>query len=397
MKPLPIKGRTLALLGVIVPLLALFVYVVMRSGPLAPVPVTATTVENQSIMPALFGIGTVEVRHAYKIGPTMTGRIQRIDVDVGDEVRAGQVLGGMDPVDLDERLAAQGAEVKRTAAGVVTAEARVREAEARQRYAESQARRHAQLLEAHSVSQDTAEAKQQEFQVATASLATAQANGEMARQELSRARANLDVLTQQKASLQLVAPADGLVTVRNADPGTTIVPGQSVLEVVDPASLWIHVRFDQLRAAELRAGLPARIVLRSQDGRTFPGRVLRTEPIADTVTEETLAKVVFDQIPVPLPPIGELVEVTVALPGLPAAPVVPNASVQRVGGKLGVWRLDGRRLQFVPIHRGGGDLDGRVQVLAGLEPGSRVVVYSQRPLKPRTRVKVVEQLPEGAP
>ena len=52
MKRLPLQGRTLALLAVIVPLLALFIYVGLRSGPLAPVSVTVVTVESRSVAPA---------------------------------------------------------------------------------------------------------------------------------------------------------------------------------------------------------------------------------------------------------------------------------------------------------------------------------------------------------
>lgn len=72
MKYLPVQGRTLALLVVLLPLLALFVYVALRSGPLAPVPVIVAAVENRSISPALFGIGTVESRYTYRIGPRST-------------------------------------------------------------------------------------------------------------------------------------------------------------------------------------------------------------------------------------------------------------------------------------------------------------------------------------
>jgi len=397
MKILPIRRRTLALLGIIIPLLALFVYVIFRSGPLASVPVTAITVESRPISPALFGIGTIEARYTYRIGPTTPGRIQSINVQVGDRVRAGQVLGGMDPVDFDERITAQNAELKHAEAGTVTAGARVREAAARLHYAEAQSHRYEQLLTARSVSEEAVENKRQEFHVAAASLDTAQAGVEMARQALGRARANLDVLIQQKANLRLIAPADGLVTHRHADPGTTIVAGQSVLEVIDPSSLWINVRFDQLHAAKLSAGLRARIVLRSREGQTFSGQVLRVEPVADTVTEETLAKIVFDQIPAPLPPMGELAEVTVALPALPSAPVVPNASVKRVEGKLGVWVLKSDTLAFAPIQSGASDLDGWMHVPGGLEPGTRVVVYSQRSLGARTRIKVGPHLPGGSP
>jgi hypothetical protein len=120
--------------------------------------------------------------------------------------------------------------------------------------------------------------------------------------------------------------------------------------------------------------------------------VLRVEPVADAVTEETLAKVVFDKLPDVLPPVGELAEVTVALPALPATTVVPDASVQRIDGRLGVWTIKDDALRFVPIRTGATDLDGHVQVLEGLTAGEHVVVFSLGALSSRSRVKVVADL-----
>src|SRR3546814_2903227 len=83
---------------------------------MAPVAVTVATVQSRALAPALFGIGTVDARYTYKIGPTFAGRLQRLDVDVGDQVTAGQVLGEMDPVDLDDRVRAQESTFKRAQA-----------------------------------------------------------------------------------------------------------------------------------------------------------------------------------------------------------------------------------------------------------------------------------------
>ena len=397
MKQLLIHGRTLAMIGVLIPLLALFVYVALRSGPLAPVPVTVTTVENHGIAPSLFGIGTVEARYTYRIGPTAAGRVKQIDVDVGDAVRAGQLLGEMDPVDIDDRVAALDAALKRAEAQVSAAEAQTRDAAARKTYAESQAQRYEQLLQTHAVSQEAFDARQQELMVTEAGVATAHANLAAARHEQVRLKAELDALIKQRINLRLIAPTDGVVVARNAEIGTTVVAGQSVVEVVDPGSLWVNVRFDQFSASGLQAGLSSRIVLRSQGDRDVAGRVLRVEPLADSVTEEMLAKVMFDVVPDPLPPIGELAEVTVALPALPDAPTLPNACVLRVNGQLGVWRIDDGALRFVPVKVGANDLDGRIQILDGLKSGDRVVLYSHRALTARHRIKVVEHLAGGTP
>lgn len=378
MKRLPLRGRTLALLAVLLPMLLLFVYVALRSGPLAPVPVTVATVAARAVTPALYGIGTVEARYTYRIGPTFAGRVGRVDVEVGDRVVAGQVLGEMDPVDLDDRIRAQNAALAR-------ADAQRREAAARQRYAQSQLRRYEQLLATHVVSEETVATRRQEQQVADAALVAARA-------ELARLRADREALIAQRGNLRLVAPVDGLVTARDADPGTTVVAGQPVVEVIDPRSVWIDVRFDQIGAQGLAAGLPARVVLRSRAGQPLPARVLRVEPMADAVTEETLAKVVFDTLPQPLPPLGELAEVTVALPAVAAAPVVPNAAIRHVDGRLGVWRIEDGDPRFAAIELGAADLDGDVQVRSGLRNGDRVIVYSEKAVTARTRIHVVDRI-----
>jgi RND family efflux transporter MFP subunit len=397
MKRLSLRGRTLGLFGVLGTLLALVLHVAWHSGPLAPVPVTVATVESRAITPALFGIGTVEARYAYKIGPTVAGRLKQVGVQVGDLVRAGQVLGEMDPVDVNDRIAALDAAINSAEANLLAAQAQVQDATARAGYADAQAQRYEQLGQTRTASAMTVESKRQDRQVAQAGLAAARANLEAAGHALTRSRAERDGVIQQRANLRLVAPVAGLVVQRAADPGTTVVAGQTVVEVIDPASLWVNVRFDQLGLAGLRAGLPARIVLRSRAGQPIAGHVLRVEPVADAVTEETLAKVVFDRLPETLPPIGELAEVTVTLPALGDDTMLPNASLHRVGGQLGVWALRDGTLRYAPVKLGASDLDGRVQILDGLDAGERVVVYSQGSLHRRSRIKVVETLASASP
>jgi len=394
MKKIRIEKRTLAIIVVLVPLLAAFLYVALRSGPLAAVPVTVTTVESRTVRPARFGIGIVEARFTHRIGPIVPGRVMQVHVDVGDTVKAGQVLGEMDPVDLDARITAQEAALARASAQAVAAEAQIREATARQRHALTQAQRYTDLAEARTTSQELLDAKQQDLELAEAGLEAAQAGREAARQEQARIQSEREALRELRANLRLVSPADGLVTARHAEQGDTVTTGQPVIELLVPESLWINVRFDQAAAAGLQAGQPAQIVLRSQGGLTLPGRVLRVEPLADAVTEELLVKVAFDAIPAPLPALGELAEVTIALPPLPTAPVVTNASIQRVGGALGVWRLVEGALEFAPVKTGAQDLDGNMQILEGVDPGDRVVVYSRRMLDRRSRIQVVERLSE---
>ncbi len=389
---LPVNGRTLGMIVVLVPLLALFAYVALRAGPLAPVPVTVAKVEQQPLSPTLFGIGTVEARYTHKIGPTFTGRLKSVLVQPGERIKAGQLLAEIDPIDLDERIGAQKAALKGAEAKVLALQAQVEEVSTREAFARSQANRYETLLSSRTVSEEAADVKRQEWQVVQASLRVAEANLDASRQDLLRLRAEYEGLLRQRANLQLVSPVDGLVSRRDADPGTTVVAGQTVVEVVEPQSLWINARFDQQRAHGLHADLPAEIVLRSRASTPLAGRVTRIEPYADSVTEELLAKVDFLQVPEALPPIGELAEVTVELSALDARPVLANASVQRVAGILGVWLVQDGQLHFAPVKLGASDLDGRIQVLEGLDGGEQVITYSRKVLDADSRIKVVDSI-----
>ena len=186
--------RLFGLLAVLLPLAGLLVLVALRAGPLAAVPVTVATVESQALAPALFGIGTVEARYTHRIGPTFAGRVATVAVQPGDAVRAGQEVGEMDPIDLDERLVAQEAGLRRAEANVLAAQAQVREVGARRSFANAQATRYARLLQSNSVSGEAAAGKRQEADGAAAAHQAATASAEAVKQELSRLRAERDAL-----------------------------------------------------------------------------------------------------------------------------------------------------------------------------------------------------------
>jgi HlyD family secretion protein len=384
----------LGLLAVL--LLGALVFVGMRSGPLAATRVTLHQAETGTVAPALFGIGTVEARRSYLIGPTTAGRVLRVAVDVGDWVNAGQLLAEMDPVDIDERLTALDASIARAASATAAAEAQRKDVLAKRELAGMNARRYVELGEKNFISASAVEARLQERASAEAALSAAEANLAAAQQDSKRLAAERAGLRQQRENVRLLAPADTLVISRDAEPGSTVVAGQAVIKLIDPASLWVKVRFDQGRSAGLATGLPAAIALRSNPAQPLSGRVARLEAVSDSVTEERVAQVAFEQAPAGVA-IGELAEVTVTLAPTQAAVVVPNASIRQRADQTGVWLADGGDLRFAPLRLGQTSLDGRVEVLAGLKAGDRVVLHSEKELGSASRIKVVDDIVRRQP
>jgi HlyD family secretion protein len=248
------------------------------------------------------------------------------------------LLAEMDPVDLDERTAALDASVARAGSAMAVADAQRRDAQARKELAAVNARRYVELggrtSSAPAPSRPAAGAgvgrrdrHRGRCQPGRGPAGPAAPGGRTRRP------------APAAANVRLLAPADGVVTSRDAEPGSTVVAGQAVLRVIEPSSLWVKVRLDQARSAGLAAGLPAQVVLRSNPGRPFAGKVARVEAVSDSVTEERVAQVSFDQAPAGLS-VGELAEVTLSLPATAPAVLLPNAAIKRVQAQTGVWVIE---------------------------------------------------------
>ena len=381
---LVIAGTSLALVG-------LLAFVFFRAGPLAATPVTVHVVKQGGFTPALFGVGTVEARRSWMIGPTVAGRVAKVHVDVGDVVKAGQLMAEMDSVDLDQKLLAQDALISRTASTQMAALAQQTDALARYEFSKLNFIRNQDLAKQNFISPSALELRAQEKISAEAAYEAASANLSGVKQDVIRLKAEREGLQQQRNNVRLMAPADGVVITRDAESGTTVVAGQPVIRLIDPQSIWVKLRLDQGRSAGLQSGLEAQIVVRSQAQSSYKGQVVRVEMLSDSVTEERVALVSFSQIPKDVS-VGEVAEVTLVLTPVENALLIPNASIQRQGDTMGVWRLINGNLVFTKIRVGASSLNGDIVVLEGLQLNDQVVVHSQKALTENSRVRVVEAL-----
>lgn len=365
--------------------IAAFVWLLATRGPLAPVGVETAEATLADLNPGVFGIGTVEARHAYAVGPIQAGRLLRVRVDQGDRVVAGQLLAELDPVDLGPRAEAARSAAARARQSAQASQAQVAEADSRARLAQVNSERYQALYRQNFVAKEMADSRRHEAAAADAALAAARANAVAAQREIGRAEADLRGIEQVRQSLALVSPIDGVVTAREAEPGTTVVAGQAVLRLVDPTQLWVRARVDQARAEGVQVGQAADIVLRSVPGASLPGKVVRIDLQSDALTEERIINVAFDPAPAQLY-LGELAEVTIRLPGAKDVLSVPRAALTQHQGKAGVWRIEQSRARFHSVQPGVQTAE-RVQIVRGLAAGDRLIVYSAKQLDDGVRVR----------
>lgn len=302
------------------------------------------------------------------IGSITEGRITHVLVRVGDRVQAGQVLV---LIHSHEIMDARGA--------LASAIARVSAAEAERDLAVSAAARAARLLDAKAMSRA-------EVERADVGRRVAEAMYQQAIAERDRATAIIDHLVgsggvprmADEHDVLIRTPIGGIVTSRDAQPGTVVLPGSPLLTVGNPDRLLLQMHVSAEAAAGVQPGAMVRFALTESPEMYQQATVTRIAPTVDTVTRtiEVLAS--------PARGVRGLRAESFAqaeLSGRGGAPalVVPSSAVQSLEGEVVViiaeQRGEGLHIHAVPVRVGrrAGD---RTEILSGLAPGQRVVVGS---------------------
>jgi HlyD family secretion protein len=338
---------------------------------LRALPVPIATVQPAAVTQRVLGPGTVQARVPLALAARMTAQVTRIDADVGDGVKSGQVLIWLDDRDLATRRAAINGQAAALARHTQAAQAAVAKAEADLTLARGKQRRDAELLRTGFLSPAALEASD-------AALAVAQAGLDNTRATLAARVADASTLAQearfadaQLSFTRLAAPMDGIVIARLAEVGSVVAPGAPLLRIVDPARLWVAVRVDESQVARVQVGQRARIRLRS--GELVAGTVARIARLSDAATRELDVHVAFDAVPARFA-IDQEAQVSIDT-GAASGPAVPVAALVRdAQGHQGVWWVDeDNRARFRAVRTGTAD-EQHALVAEGLQAGERIVV-----------------------
>jgi HlyD family secretion protein len=240
--------------------------------------------------------GTVEATEA-QLGFQATGRIESIAVREGDRVQAGQVLARLDPTETEARRQQANAQVATVRAQLAELEAGSRSEEigqaraaleaARQR--EIDARRDLErtrmLFDGGAVSRESLDKAKVAVDVAAAQrtqvseqLRLVQAGPsreriDAARAQVAQAEAALQAADAVVGNLTLVAPFDGVVTVRHREPGEIVPAGSPVVTVMNPADRWVRIYIQENRVGAVKLGARANVSSDTYPGRTYPGEI----------------------------------------------------------------------------------------------------------------------------
>jgi RND family efflux transporter MFP subunit len=218
-------------------------------------------------------LGVVLASETVEIGAPFDGRLARIDVQPGDLVKAGTVMGSMalESLRSEERME----------------QALLEQAEARRNQAELEAREATERFQRYrksppgALSADEFSAAQYQEKIALAQVAAARANIQERRAALARIR-------QQISEAELRVPFDCVVAVRYLDPGAWVQAGMPVLRVIRAGGLQVRFALPENRSGMVAAGLPVSIFLPAL-GKEFPGKIESIAPEVDTASRMVFA------------------------------------------------------------------------------------------------------------
>jgi RND family efflux transporter MFP subunit len=292
--------------------------------------------------------GNIQPYNKAAIYARVSGYLHAWNKDIGAHVKAGEVLATIDAPDLDQQLA--------------QARATLASAKANRDIAAITANRNDVLVQKQIVAQQVAD---QAAADAAAKKAVMDADAATVRQ-----------LEAMQSFKQIVAPFDGVVTVRNTDVGALInagsAAGQELFEVSDLHRVRIYVQVPQAYSAELHPGLHATFQLPQYPGRKFDATVAATSNAMDATSRSMRVELQADN------PDGTLLggsycQVEFHIPGDPNMLRVPATALLPVdrGAQVAVLG-DGNKVVLKSIQLGR-DFGDSVEVTAGLAAQDRVI------------------------
>lgn len=304
--------------------------------------------------------GEVRARVETRLGFRVGGKLLNRSAEVGQRVRAGQVLAQLDPQDLQ--------------LGRDAADAAVRAASVQAEQAEADFRRFRELREQGFISAAELERRESALRAARA--------------QLEQARAQAGVQTNQAGYSRLTAPAAGVVVAVDAEAGAVLAAGAPVVRLAldGPRDAVFAVPEDQVLALRGLVGRPGVLQLRPWGGGDpLPATVREVAAAADPVSRTFLVKADIGAAPLQL---GQTVTVMLQQPPRSGVVTLPLSAVTRQEGRTSVWVVDPATMtvRAQPVEVAGAD-GNAVVIGSGLQAGQHVVTAGVHALGPGQKVR----------
>ncbi len=303
--------------------------------------------------------GSLKPKEVVDVNAKATGRVEKIHFLVGDLVRAGQLIAELE----DDELLQQ---VKRSEASIEVSQAGVTQRKAELANTRANLDRARQLFEEELLSP-------QEYQQQQTSLEVMNAQVSLAEAQATQAEAALNELKIRLEQTRIYSPMSGVVAERQVDPGALVNPNNPIVRIVNLATMVTQGNVPERNIGKLKIGNQTKVEVDAIPGDAFSGRVARIAPVLDAATRSALI-----EIDIPNPELVLKAEmfarITLDLGSMREATLIPRDGLVYRGRQPGVYVVEGGgdRPVFRAIETGMTH-EGQVEVLANLDPGTKIV------------------------
>jgi HlyD family secretion protein len=378
------RRKPLIVLGVAA-VLGIIVFANLQSRREKTVKVTVDKVHRQDLTSIVSASGEVKPKKNINISAQVPGRIVKIGVIEGQEVKAGDFLLQLDATQYE-------ANADRDRNFIRAAKADLIQSEARQQRDKSSFDRQQKLFDDNLISKDQLEAAKLEYDVSVA-----QTNAISF--QIKQAEASLKSTLDSLAKTTYTSPIDGVVTSLQVEEGETAIigtmnnPGTVMLTIADLSVMEVEVEVDETDVIGVALGQNANVRVDAVPGTIFKGKVTeigssaiqRTSVSASTQESKDFKVVVTldDSARKLKPGLSASADIIVAqrqnVPAVPISSLVlrekPNADKNATATareEEGVYTVEGQRVKFVPVGKGitGGMM---IEITSGLQEGQEIV------------------------
>ncbi len=351
-----------------------------RERELLPTPVEVAAVEYGVISLKRTFSGELEARAGFVAAPKVSGRVERMMVNISDMVKRNQVVARLD----DDEYVQAAAQAK---ADLEVAKANLSRAKSALEIARREFKRTESLLKG-GIASDS------EFDAAREELEANQALVEVASAEVKKAGSLLETANIRLGYTRIIAGwSDGneyrVVAERYMDEGQTVAANTPLFLIIelDPVAGVVYVT--ERDYGRLKAGQPVTISTDAYPNELFSGRIERIAPVFRKSTRQARVEITIDNPEYRLKP-GMFIRATVVMSRVPEAVIVPEQALTRREDRTGVFVVDeeGNKVSWREVKVGIREED-RVQV-EGKGVSGRVVVLGQQLLDHGSSITIPE-------
>jgi RND family efflux transporter MFP subunit len=339
-----------------------------------PPTVKVITVKRGDISVPLVATGTIFPEYESKIGPKISGTIERVYVDEGDTVQKGQPLVQLDQKNL---LIA----VRQGQAAVRVAEAQLKEAEVKGENLKKEKERLAHLLTKNVISQ-------QKYDDIDTAYSMAVTRMEVIRAQILSSRENLAMAEQKLSDTVIIAPFSGLIVKRFINQGEFVstMPPSPLFLMMNIDKVKTEIGLPEIHIARIHIGNPVDVTVDTYPGSIFKGTVSTINPMVDPVSRAFTVKVEIRNKGHRLKP-GMFARVTIYPAIHKGALIVPFKSVMKREGMTVVFVIEDTTVRLRTVTAGITN-EQEIEVIDGVQEGEEVVIEGHYGMADNTTVRV---------